>query len=169
MLALLTTIHVLVAFILILIVLLQSARGTDLAGAFGGMGSQTAFGPRGTATFLSKATVVLAGIFMLSSLALAILSNRSLAGGGDSLLSGQETAAPEAETTPAPASPGQAPGVGVQTEGLPPGVRVTVVPPGESSGAAAGNPPAAPSESAPPPAPAQTSQPAPPAATGSSP
>ena len=54
MVILLSIIHVLVCLILILIVLLQSGKGADLAGAFGGGGSQTAFGARGTATFLSK-------------------------------------------------------------------------------------------------------------------
>src|SRR3970282_583699 len=98
MFGLLTAFHVLVAVILILIVLVQSARGTDLAGAFGGMGSQTAFGPRGTATFWWKATLVLAGIFMVSSLALTILANRSR-GGGESVLSGQETTAPQSQTS----------------------------------------------------------------------
>src|SRR3970040_1963391 len=81
MVALLTAVHVLWALILIFAVLLQSARGTDLAGAFGGMGSQAAFGPRGTATFLSKATVVLAVVFIMTSLSLAIPPNHSRGGG----------------------------------------------------------------------------------------
>src|SRR4029077_3206924 len=86
----LTAIHVLVALVLILVVLLQSARGTDLAGAFGGMGSQTAFGPRGTTTFLSKTTAGLAAVFMVTSLSLAVLSNRTRRSG--SVLSGEKTA-----------------------------------------------------------------------------
>jgi preprotein translocase subunit SecG len=104
MVGLLTALHVLVALILILFVLLQSARGTDVAGAFGGMGSQAAFGPRGTATFLSKATVGLAVVFMANSLVLAILSNRAAAGAGRSVLSGEESAPVEqAPSQPAPA------------------------------------------------------------------
>ena len=63
---LLTTIHVVVCFFLVVIVLLQSGRAADLAGAFGGMGSQTAFGPRGAATILSKATTVAAVLFMIT-------------------------------------------------------------------------------------------------------
>ena len=59
---LLTTIHVLVCLFLIGVVLLQSGKAADLAGAFGGMGSQTAFGPRGTATMLSKWTTIAAGL-----------------------------------------------------------------------------------------------------------
>jgi preprotein translocase subunit SecG len=58
------------------VVLLQSGKAADLAGAFGGMGSQTAFGPRGAATVLSKATTIAAGLFMLTSLGLSILATR---------------------------------------------------------------------------------------------
>ncbi|MCI0402168.1 MAG: preprotein translocase subunit SecG [Acidobacteria bacterium] len=68
--------HVLSCGILILVVLLQSGRAADLAGAFGGAGSQTAFGPRGAATLLSKATSFLAIVFMLTSLSLAIFGGR---------------------------------------------------------------------------------------------
>jgi len=59
------------------VVLLQSGKAADLAGAFGGMGSQTAFGPRGSATLLSKATTVSAIIFMLTSVALSVVATRS--------------------------------------------------------------------------------------------
>jgi preprotein translocase subunit SecG len=72
---LLTALHILVSLILLLVVLLQSGRAADLAGAFGGAGSQTAFGPRGAATFLSKATTFLAVVFMVTSLALAIFAS----------------------------------------------------------------------------------------------
>ena len=72
----LTIIHVIVCFFLIVVVLLQSGKAADLAGAFGGMGSQTAFGPRGSATLLSKATTLAAAIFMVTSLSLAILATR---------------------------------------------------------------------------------------------
>jgi preprotein translocase subunit SecG len=61
--ALVMTIHVVVCVFLIIVVLLQSGKAADLAGAFGGMGSQTAFGPRGSATLLSKATTISAGDF----------------------------------------------------------------------------------------------------------
>src|SRR6266849_802914 len=69
---LLTTVHVLVCFLLVVVVLLQSGKAADLAGAFGGAGSQTAFGPRGAATFLSKATTWCAVMFMLTSIALGL-------------------------------------------------------------------------------------------------
>ena len=70
-------IHIIVSFILILVVLLQTGKKADLAGAFGGGGSQTAFGTRGAATFLSKMTTTAAIIFMVTSLGLAVLSRRS--------------------------------------------------------------------------------------------
>lgn len=72
---LVTTLHVLICFFLIIVVLLQSGKAADLAGAFGGMGSQTVFGPRGTATVLSKATTVAASLFMITALTLVILEN----------------------------------------------------------------------------------------------
>src|ERR671936_195813 len=72
---LLTIIHVIVCLFLIVVVLLQSGKAADLAGAFGGMGSQTVFGPRGTATVLSKATTIAASLFMLTSLILVIMAN----------------------------------------------------------------------------------------------
>jgi preprotein translocase subunit SecG len=69
-----TLVHVIICFILIMAVLLQSGKAADLAGAFGGGGSQTAFGPRGTATLLSKITTICAVLFMVTSIALWILS-----------------------------------------------------------------------------------------------
>src|SRR5207249_1199315 len=74
----------------------------DLAGAFGGMGSQTAFGPRGSATVLSKATTIAASLFMLTSLSLAIMATRHAASSG-SVLEHQKKAG---KTMPAPAKPG---------------------------------------------------------------
>lgn len=89
MLILLTAIHVLVCLFLIIVVLLQSGKAADLAGAFGGMGSQTAFGPRGSATLLSKATTVSAVVFMLTSLSLSILATRG-SGGARTVLESQK-------------------------------------------------------------------------------
>ncbi|MCI0422333.1 MAG: preprotein translocase subunit SecG [Acidobacteria bacterium] len=98
----LSIIHVLVCLILILIVLLQSGKGADLAGAFGGGGSQTAFGARGTATFLSKLTTGAAVVFMLTSFALSLFTTRNR---GSSVMEG---AKPVQKQT-APAQPGTAP------------------------------------------------------------
>ena len=77
----LTIIHVIVCLFLIVVVLLQSGKAADLAGAFGGMGSQTAFGPRGAATILSKATTIAAALFMVTSLSLSIVATRRQGGG----------------------------------------------------------------------------------------
>ena len=83
---LLVVLHVIVCLFLIVVVLLQSGKAADLAGAFGGMGSQTAFGPRGSATLLSKATTISAILFMLTSISLSIVGARSTGGGGSSIL-----------------------------------------------------------------------------------
>jgi preprotein translocase subunit SecG len=99
----LTIIHVIVCFFLVVVVLLQSGKAADLAGAFGGMGSQTAFGPRGSATVLSKATTIAAAVFMITSLSLAILATRN-AGSSGSVLERQK-----APVKTAPAQPGKAP------------------------------------------------------------
>ena len=74
---LITVIHIIVCLILVVVVLLQSGKAADLAGAFGGMGSQTVFGPRGSATVLSKATTISAIAFMFTSLTLSILATRA--------------------------------------------------------------------------------------------
>jgi preprotein translocase subunit SecG len=99
-------IHVIVCLFLIIVVLLQSGKAADLAGAFGGMGSQTAFGPRGSATLLSKATTISAILFMVTSLSLSILATRN-AGLGTTVLE----SAPVKSSAPAPAksAPGQMP------------------------------------------------------------
>lgn len=72
----LLTIHVMVCLFLILVVLLQSGKGAQMGAVFGGS-SQTIFGSRGAATFLSKVTTVMAIIFMLTSLTLAIFAARA--------------------------------------------------------------------------------------------
>jgi preprotein translocase subunit SecG len=102
---LLWIVHVIVCLFLIIVVLLQSGKAADLAGAFGGMGSQTAFGPRGSATLLSKATTISAVLFMITSLSLSILATRS-AGLGTSVLEGApKTSVPK--TAPPITIPGQ--------------------------------------------------------------
>ncbi len=65
--------HIVACFFLIGVVLLQQGKGQDLASAFGGGGTQAAFGPRGSATVLSRATTILAAVFMLTSLGLSLL------------------------------------------------------------------------------------------------
>src|SRR6266498_5653338 len=108
---LLTIVHVLVCLFLIVVVLLQSGKAADLAGAFGGMGSQTAFGPRGSATLLSKATTISAVLFMVTSLTLSILATRT-SGLGTTVLEGAPAKSAPAKTAPVqvPPAPGQQPG-----------------------------------------------------------
>jgi preprotein translocase subunit SecG len=72
---LLLFIHIVVCVLLVIIVLLQSGKSADLAGAFGGAGTQSAFGPRGAATLLSKMTTTLAILFMVTSLSLWIIAD----------------------------------------------------------------------------------------------
>ena len=64
----LSVLHLLIAVVLVLVVLLQSGKGADIGAAFGGGSSQTVFGGRGAATFLSKLTTAAAILFMVSSL-----------------------------------------------------------------------------------------------------
>jgi preprotein translocase subunit SecG len=101
---LLTAFYVLICLVLLLVILLQQGKG-DMAAAFGGGSSQSAFGARAGATVLSKAKTVLAVLFMLGALALAIIGQR----GPGSIVSG--TPAPQrqaAPVTPAPATPAPA-------------------------------------------------------------
>jgi preprotein translocase subunit SecG len=101
-------IHIIVCIFLIIVVLLQSGKAADLAGAFGGMGSQTTFGPRGSATLLSRATTISAVLFMLTSLSLSILATRN-AGLGTTVL--EATPAGKAPVKGAPVQvPVQVPG-----------------------------------------------------------
>ena len=94
---LLTILHLFVCVFLILVVLLQTGKGADVAAAFGGT-SQTAFGARGAATLLSKLTTGSAIIFMITSFALAIMANK----GASSVVS-DEPAQQSAPSVPAPA------------------------------------------------------------------
>jgi preprotein translocase subunit SecG len=68
--------HLIACFFLIAVVLLQQGKGQDLASAFGGGGTQAAFGPRGSVTLLSRITTALAAVFMITSIALAVLKQR---------------------------------------------------------------------------------------------
>ncbi|MGH9570041.1 MAG: preprotein translocase subunit SecG [Candidatus Angelobacter sp.] len=89
---LITFIHVVVCAILIVVVLLQHGKSADIAATFGGMGSQTAFGPRGTATALSRLTTWCAVIFMLTSIFLTIYATRRA--GSTSIMQNVKQSAP---------------------------------------------------------------------------
>ena len=110
--AIFTVFHVIVSIFLILVVLLQQGKSADWSGAFGGGGTQTSFGARGTGSVLSKATTAAAIIFMITSLSLAILISRP---GGSSVI---REGAKQNQSQPAPAGqPGQPAG---QTPAAPP-------------------------------------------------
>ena len=95
---LLSAFYVLVCILLLLVILMQQGKG-DMAAAFGGGSSQSAFGARAGATVLSKATTILAVLFMLGALALAIMGQK----GPGSLMSGTAAPVRSAPGVPAPA------------------------------------------------------------------
>jgi preprotein translocase subunit SecG len=102
MIILVTIVHVIVCFFLIIVVLLQSGSAGDVAAAFGGQGSQTAFGPRTGATVLTKATAWATVIFLITSITLSIYDSRKPS---SSVLEKVKPAAtqPAPQQTPAPA------------------------------------------------------------------
>src|SRR5437016_12621126 len=127
---LLSGFFILNCLVLIIVVLLQSGKAADLAGAFGGAGSQTAFGPRGAATILSQATTWCAIMFMVCAMALVLRVDRAVNTGGSAIYNTTKpaetkpgTPAPAPATTPAPNSstpatqqpPQQAPAPAPQT------------------------------------------------------
>jgi preprotein translocase subunit SecG len=100
MIAFIVVVHVIISLFLILVVLLQQGKGADLAGAFGGGGSQTAFGARGATTLLHKLTTAFFVLFIITSISLAVMQSRPAA----SVMSGTQ-AAPATTNTAAPAAP----------------------------------------------------------------
>ena len=90
--------HIAVCLLLVIVVLLQSGKSADLAGAFGGYGSQSSFGPRGTASLLSKITTTLAILFMVTSLLLQVLAAGKRRSG--SVLGNEEPAARTEKSQP---------------------------------------------------------------------
>ena len=121
--------HLIACFFLIAVVLLQQGKGQDLASAFGGGGTQAAFGPRGSVTLLSRITTGLAVVFMITSISLTILKQKET-----SLL----------DTIPAAASPTPA-AAPTDVLGVPIAPPTPAVPEGESPEASAA--PAAPDAS----------------------
>jgi preprotein translocase subunit SecG len=105
----LVTLHVVICGLLIIVIMLQSGEAADLAGAFGGAGSQTAFGPRGAATFLSKATTWCAIMFMLTSMALTMHQNSTVGSTGSSVLQQFSKTSKSAPAAPASMPPAPTP------------------------------------------------------------
>ncbi len=117
MFAALIVLHILVALVLVLVILLQSGKAGDLAAAFGGVSSQTAFGVKSAATLLTKITAVAAVIFVLTSMSLAIFYSR---GSESTVMEGvtQEAPAPAAAPVEQPESaPSPAPQPGAEPSG----------------------------------------------------
>jgi len=138
--AVLLVLHVVICLVLICVILLQSGEAADLAGAFGGSGSQTAFGPRGATTFLSRATTWCAIMFMFTSLEMTVhVSTRTAGAGGASVLEQFYKSSPIA---PLPAAPATTPAT--------PAAPIVPAPPAGTAPA----PPAQPSAPAAPAAPA---------------
>ena len=103
MIVLVTIIHIIVCLFLIIVVLLQSGTSGDIAAAFGGMGSQTAFGPRGAATALTKATAWATVIFILTSITLSVQASRH--SGPKSVLQGVTSTPTKTPAKPAAPAP----------------------------------------------------------------
>jgi preprotein translocase subunit SecG len=126
------TLHVISCLFLIAVVLLQQGKGQDLASAFGGGPSQTAFGPRGSANILSRATTILAGLFMVTSLGLTVVRPR---GGG--FLDQTPAGAPPAAAVPLGKAPAAGPASSAPVSSVP------------AAGAPASAPASAPAKNAP--------------------
>src|SRR5437870_7493356 len=105
---LLSSFFVLNCLVLIIVVLLQSGKAADLAGAFGGAGSQTAFGPRGAANVLSKATTWCAVMFMLCAFAMVLRTDKAV-GQGSSILERVSQPVPKPAPATTPAAPATTP------------------------------------------------------------
>jgi len=128
-LTLVSVIHISTCIGLMVTILLQAGKGGGLAGAFGGGSSQTLFGGRGAATFLSRATTALAVTFFLTSLTLGLGTEKGTAGPGKSLIqeearrrAGERTTPPATGSSPSPSQtglPAPAPGTTPAT-GTPP-------------------------------------------------
>jgi len=150
---LLTGFFILNCFVLIIVVLLQSGKAADLAGAFGGAGSQTAFGPRGAANVLSKATTWCAIMFMLCALALVLRTDKAVEQGG-SVLQKVSKPAPAPATTPAVPQPNT-------HDALPPSQQPTTQPPASQAPSSSQPAPATSQPTQQPPASSQPGQSAP--------
>ncbi len=99
------TLYVIVCALLILTILLQQGKGGDIANAFGGGSSQAVFGARSGATLLTRATSVLAALFVIGAITLTVWGQR----GPGSVVGGIDAPPPAAAPVAAPAAPAAAP------------------------------------------------------------
>ena len=157
---------VLNCLVLVVVVLLQSGKAADLAGAFGGAGSQTAFGPRGAANVLSKATTWCAVMFMVCSFAMVVRTDKAVEEGGSILQKvSQPAPKPAPVTTPVTPQPNTHNPLPTGQQAQPPASQVPAATskpaqtPPASSSAPAGSKPAEQAPTTPPSAPAPTKKP----------
>ncbi len=101
MILLVTSVHIVVCLGLIVVVLLQTGKGTDMGAAFGGGSSTTVFGSSGAGNFLTRLTTGMAVVFMLTCLTLGYFSEQ---GTSTSVF---DSVTPQAQTSPQPAPAGQ--------------------------------------------------------------
>src|SRR6476646_6764332 len=146
---LLTSFFVMNCLVLMIVVLLQSGKAADLAGAFGGAGSQTAFGPRGAATILSQATTWCAVMFMVCAFAMVLRTDKAVEQGGGSVLQQISKPAPAKAPAPTPVAPAPAPQTPAPQNN----------PPGSSTAPASSQPPAGKAPGASQPTPTQPKKP----------
>ncbi len=147
---LLNLFFILNCFVLVIVVLLQSGKAADLAGAFGGAGSQTAFGPRGAANVLSKATTWCAVMFMLCAMARVLRTDKAVEQSGSVL---QKVSQPAPKPAPVTTPPAPQPDT---HNSLPPSQQPASQPPGSQTPATS-----QPAPTGSQPAPAKSGQPAP--------
>jgi len=149
---LITTLHILACVSLMVAILLQSGKGGGLAGTFGAGSSQTLFGGRGAATFLSRAAGTLAVVFFLTSLTLSLTSTRQGVAGGRSLITEEakrrasQGQRPAESNAPPPLGGATAPGQGLTppaaTQGAPPAATTPPATNAPSTNTTAPTPPA---------------------------
>jgi preprotein translocase subunit SecG len=125
---LLTTFFIMNCLVLIIVVLLQSGKAADLAGAFGGAGSQTAFGPRGAASLLSQATTWCAIMFMVCAMALVLRTDKAVEQGGSILQKFSKPAAKPVPATPAKPQSNAAPATQTPAQSAPASTQPAPVP-----------------------------------------
>jgi preprotein translocase subunit SecG len=102
LLGLLLVVQILISIFMVVVILLQSSKGGGLAGIAGGLSSSTVFGGRGAANFLTKATTVLATLFFMNCLGMAVLTAHQE--GITSVT--QQAVRTEGTASPVPAFPG---------------------------------------------------------------